>query len=155
MRGFRVRYKVPELQEALKSISAYDSKTAAEIENTVYESTKNIHTEARRLVPVQSGDLKKRISWRFNKLKVTGTVAARRPHAHLVEFGAAAATEIPTRKKALTLGGKTYGPLLPGHTHFAAKVDIPKRQAKPFMDPSYKKEVPNLIHNLKRVIKKP
>jgi hypothetical protein len=155
LRGFYVNYKVPELQEAIKSISAYDRKTAAGIEHVVYNSTKTICAGAKKLVSVESGDLKKHISFRFNKLSITGTIAAKRPHAHLVEFGASAATEVPKRKKALTVSGKTLGPLMPGQTHFAAKANIPKRRAKPYMEPPYKDEAPKMVNELKKVIKKP
>jgi HK97 gp10 family phage protein len=87
MAGFQVNFKVPELKDALSKLSAYDSKTAAKIEDAVSTSTKAIARGARKRVPIRTGDLKKSVTSRFDKNRVVGTVAAREPYAHLVEFG--------------------------------------------------------------------
>jgi HK97 gp10 family phage protein len=87
MAGFYVSFKVPELNEALSKLSAYDGKTAQKIEKAVSDSTKAISKGASRRVPIRTGDLKKNVTSRFDKNRVVGTVAAREPYAHLVEFG--------------------------------------------------------------------
>ena len=151
-RGFRVDFKVPEIQKALNQISAYDGKTAQKVEEAVQKSTQNIGKGAKRRVPVLSGSLKKSISTSFNKQTVTGTIAARKPHAHLVEFGASETVSTPETKKALAVDGGSYGPLQAGHKQFAAKAKIPKRREHPFMRPSYEDEKPNLIRNVTKAV---
>ncbi|HBR33188.1 MAG TPA: hypothetical protein DD734_01030, partial [Firmicutes bacterium] len=102
-RGFRVYFDVPELEQTLGQLKAYDGKTALKVEEAVSASTKNIAKGARQRVPVRSGKLKKSIRSRFDKRAVTGYVQARQPHAHLVEFGAKGATVGPDSKKALKI----------------------------------------------------
>ena len=87
MRGFRVDFKVPELGEALKQIGAYDGKARLRIENAVKTSTRAISRGARQRVPVLTGTLKKSIGARFDAKNCVGTIAAKSPPAHLVEFG--------------------------------------------------------------------
>ncbi|SMC63239.1 HK97 gp10 family phage protein [Sporomusa malonica] len=154
-RSFYVNFKVPELKEALSNIGKYDVKTAVEIEQAVSESTKAIGKGARSRVPVRSGNLKKKIRTSFNVKKVEGTIAAKSSYAHLPEFGAGTATVKPgPGKKALTIGGMSYGPLMPGQKHFAASAKIPARKKQPYMQPSYEAEVPTLIRRVTQAVKK-
>jgi pectin methylesterase-like acyl-CoA thioesterase len=148
-RGFQVNFSVPELSEAIAQIGAYDGRTAAKVEKAVQTATKNIGAGARRRVPVKSGDLKKSISTRFDSKSITGYVAARKPHAHLVEFGAKGATEKPETKKAL----KIPSPGLGVASMYAASADIPARREHPYMRPSFEDEKPNLIRGVKEAVK--
>ena len=147
-KGFYVSFKVPELQQALDQIGAYDGKSRMGIEAAVRASTKAIDVGSKRRVRVATGRLKKKIGWRFNTKTVTGTVAARSPHAHLLEFGAKAAIEVPDTKKAMAIDAF-------GYRRFAKKAHIPVRAAHPFMRPSFEDEKPNLIRAVAEVVKKP
>lgn len=143
--GFRINFSVPELSQTLNQISAYDGKTAMKIENVVQKSTHNIRDGAKQRVPVRSGDLKKSISARFDSRTITGYVAARKPYAHLVEFGAKGGTVKPKIKKALTVPGSETG--------FATRAKIPQRREHPFMRPAFENEKANLIKGLKEAVK--
>lgn len=150
-RGFRVYFDVPELEKTLSQIKAYDGKTALRVEEAIDISTKNIANGARRRVPVRSRQLKKSIGSRFDKKTVTGYVTARKPHAHLVEFGAKSATVKPERKKALKIPWS--GGLGVGGTYFAAKADIPARREHPFMRPAFEDEKPKLIKRVREAVR--
>ncbi len=141
-RGFRVTFSVPELGETLAQINAYDGRTATKIENVVQNSTDNIKDGVKRRAP---GSLKKATSARFDRRTVSGYVAVKKPHAHLVEFGAKAATVKPKTKKALTVPGSESG--------FAMKARIPVRREQPFTRPAFEDEKPNLVKGLKEAVK--
>ena len=147
-RPFRVNFSVPELKTALDNISKYNGKTAARIENAVANSTKAIGKGARQRVPVDSGGLKKSIRTRFDKKTITGTVRARKPHAHLVEFGAGPAVVKPKRKQALTIDEF-------GTRRYAKKARIPARAPRPFMRPAYEQEKPHLISEITKAVRTP
>lgn len=150
-RGFRINFSVPELSKTLSQISAYDGKTAIKIENAVRGSTKNICSGAKKRVPVRTGALKKSISSQFDQRTVTGYVAARKPHAHLVEFGARAAKTVPDTKKALKI--PWLGGMGVGGTYFAKSANIPARRERPYMRPAFEDEKPNLIRKIKEAVK--
>jgi len=140
--GFRVNFSVPELSDAISSLSAFDGKSAAKVEDAISSSTKAIAKGAKNRVPVRTGALKKKISSRFDKGSLTGYVSAKTPYAHLVEFGAKAASIKPVTKKALLFKGG-----------YSAKANIPARAARPYMRPSFEEEKPNLIRNVKEAVK--
>ncbi|MBU2703879.1 HK97 gp10 family phage protein [Sporomusaceae bacterium BoRhaA] len=133
------------MQDALNSIDAYDGKTRLKLENTVADSTSKIGKDAKEFVPVRTGKTKKKISTSFNKNKMTGTVRAKTPWAHLVEFGAKAAVEKPKNKKALKIDQF-------GLRRYATKANIPVRKAKPFMQKAFDKEKPDFIKNIKGAV---
>ena len=148
-KGFRVNFSVPELSQTISQIDAYDGRTAAKVEKAVQTSTKNIGAGARRRVPVRSGDLKKAISSRFDSKSITGYVAARKPYAHLVEFGAKGAAEKPEKKKALQIPSPGIGLA----DISATKAQIPARREHPYMRPSFEDEKPKLIQGVKEAVK--
>ena len=137
---------VPELQDALDQISAYDGKTGKKLEDAVRSSTRAIAKDAKRRVPVKSGHLKKRIVSRFDAKTITGYVRAKSPVAHLVEFGAKAALEVPKKQRALRIDEF-------GIRRFAMKAHIPTRKPKPFLQPAFDAEKPNLVKHIKDAVK--
>lgn len=156
-RGFRVSMSVPELGEAVRKIGAYSGKVALDLENAVEGSTKAIAAGERQRVPVRTGRLKKKISSRFNRKKIEGLAVARTPYAHLVEFGAKAATAKPKNAKAMKL---TDNSMLEGTggqfgTTFAASAKIPSRRARPFARPAFEAEKPNLLRKIAEAVKNP
>ena len=86
-RPFRVNLDCPELREVLRNMDRYNTRTAVKIEQAIQTSTRNIATGVRRRIPVRTGLSKKSTRSRFDVRKVQGTVAVKRPTAHLVEFG--------------------------------------------------------------------
>lgn len=155
-RGFRVNFEVPELARALDQIGAYDGKSRIGIEDAIRNSTKAIKAGAKYRAPRSSGALRKAISSRvavnkYGRGGIEGYVSARKPYAHLVEFGARAVTIVPKNKKAMTLaasGGAAYG-----LNEFAAKVDVPTRAEHPFMRPAFEAEKPALIRAIAEAVK--
>ena len=143
-RDFVVTIRVPELQKALKQVEAYDQNTRSRIGSAVQHSTNAIADGARRRVSVRTGRLIKKIGADYNSQKLEGTVTAKTPYAHLVEFGAKGATVAPKKKKALHFGGR-----------FAASANIPERKAKPFLRPAFEAEKPNLVNALNEAVSKP
>ncbi len=143
--GFRVNFSVPELGEAIAKVGAYNGKSRLRIETVVEKSTKNIATGVRRRAV---GSLKKKTSSRFDRKTVTGYVSVKSPIAHLVEFGAKAATEKPSKKKAL----KIPSPGLGVADMYAKSAHIPKRRENPYMRPSFEDEKPDFVKGLKEAV---
>lgn len=159
-RSFRVNMSCPELGKAIEQISAYDGRTALKVENAIQSGARNIASGAKRRVPVRSGSLKKSIVSRFSRNKygtgkIEAEVAARQPHAHLVEFGARATVVRPKTKKALRIidRGMFEGTGGQFGAAFAASATIPRRQAKPYMRPAFESEKGNLIRAVKEAVK--
>lgn len=143
--AFYVNFRVPELQETLNQLSAYDSKTSRKIENVVSKSTKAIGQGIKRRMPVASGYTKKHVYTRFNVKKITGEAVIKSPVAHLLEFGAKASVEVPDKKKAMTVDEF-------GIRRYAKKVHIPARSPHPTARPAFEDEKPNLIKGLKEAV---
>jgi HK97 gp10 family phage protein len=150
-RGFQINYKVPEIQQALNNISAYDGKTRLKIEEAISQSTKAIAAGAKQRVPVRTGNLKKTIKSSFDRGTATGYVKAGKylgsqsggyPYAHLVEFGTKPHTIVAKNAKALSIRGG-----------FIEQVNHPGAQEHPFMRPAFEQEKPNLIRNVTQAVK--
>lgn len=159
-RSFRVNMSCPELGKAIDQISAYDGKTALRVENAIQSGAKNIASGAKRRVPVKSGGLKKSIVSRFGRNKygrgvIEAEVAARKPHAHLVEFGARATVVKPKTKKALRIIDKGMFEGTGGQfgASFAERATIPRRAAHPYMRPAFENEKPALIRAVQEAVK--
>ena len=144
-RGFYVDFKVPELEQELAKIGAYDTKTAARVEEAISTSTKNVAVGAKRRVAVRTGKLKKSIRASFNQKTMTGIVAAKAPYAHLIEFGAKPRTVKPNKQKALAIDEF-------GLRRYAKEARIPARVERPYLRPAFEEEKPNLIKNVKDAV---
>lgn len=145
-RGFYINFKVPELQEELAKMNAYDGAAADRVENVISDSTKSIGQGTRRRMRVRSGGTKKSIRSNFDRRKLTGTVRVRKPHAHILEFGAKAAVVRPEKKKALVIDEF-------GLRNYATEAHIPRRAAYPSLGPSFEDEKPNLIRGVKKAVR--
>ena len=142
MAAFTVNLGIGDIQRTLGAFQAYDDNTQAKLRSTVQSSTSAIMLGAKRRARVKTGKLVKNISMSYDGARNIGTVRAKSPHAHLVEYGARAVREVPVNKKALTIGGG-----------FAASANIPARQAYPFMRPAFEDEKPNLISGTEAAVK--
>ena len=92
-RSMRMSVEVEGLDEALRRLKAYDTKSTEKISEAIRLGGQNIGKEARSRVPRRSGKLRKSIRTRFDSTAITSTVRTNVPYAHLVEFGAAAEQE--------------------------------------------------------------
>lgn len=136
-----------DLTKALNGISAWDGKTRLGIENALQDGTKNIARGARQKVSQRTGKLKKSIKSGFDRRKQEGTVRAKTPYAHIVEFGAKAHVVRPKNKKALTVAAE-------GEVIFRKSAKIPARKGRPFIEPSFEAEEPKIVSSMKKVLNK-
>lgn len=136
------------MTNALKDISAWDGRARLDVENVIKKGTKDICRQAVQRVPVRSGKLKKSLKTRFRVNKCEGEVYTKVPYAHIVEYGAKAHTIQRKRKKALRF-------YKDGEPLFAQKVKVPKYNAKPYLRPAYEYISPDIVKNIKRVVRKP
>lgn len=145
MAAFTVNLGINDLQRSLGAFKTYDAQTQDKLRSTVQSSTANIMVGAKRRVRVKSGDLIQHITMAYDGARNIGTVRAKSPHAHLVEYGARAVKERPENKKAL------HSAALTG-TGFATSANIPARRAYPFMRPAFEDEKPNLVRSAEAAI---
>lgn len=162
-RSMRMSVEVEGLDEALRRLKAYDAKSTEKISEVIRLDGQNIGKEARSRVPRRSGKLRKSIRTRFDSTAITSTVRTNEPYAHLVEFGAAAATARP-RSKAKKKGEKPKLALRidsRGFRRFVHKsskpgkgvVHIPARPARPYMTPAYQSGKPRIENDIKKVLR--
>lgn len=77
-----------------------------------------------------------------------GEFGARKPHAHLIEYGTKAYTVKPKNKKVLRIIDQNV-------IRFTSKtITIPAKPARPFIEPAYKAEEPKFLANVEKVLKK-
>lgn len=144
-RSFLINIDKHEIDKAIGQISQYDQRQQQQIGDTIEKSTSNIKMGVLRRMPIRTGTMAKTLTSTFNRYSLSGTVVIKSPVAHLIEFGAKGATEVPKHEKAL------HGPGITG-TGFASKVVIPAREAHPMMRPAYEDEKPNLMSNIKGAV---
>jgi len=143
-KNFYVNFELRGWDRAIKEINKYDTRTAMKIEDAISKSTKAIRKGAANRIHNVSGDLKKHTTSSFNKLKLEGTVRAKSPTAHLVEFGAKA---VVMKAKDTVMINDTYG-----IRRYFVEAHIPARAAHPFMAPAYNDQRPILIKDLKDAV---
>ncbi len=146
MAAFTVNLGINDLQRTLGAFKTYDAQTQERLRSTVQSSTSAIMLGAKRRARVRSGGLVKNITMTYDGTRNIGTVRAKSPHAHLVEYGARAAKVCPDRKKAL------HSSALEG-SGFAASASIPARKEHPFMRPAFEDEKPNLLRTTQAAVK--
>jgi len=122
--------KITGLAELQKSLAALPARIEANVVRGALKAGAQVMVEeAKRQVPVRSGQLRDSIhvSSRITKRtgKVTGNVVARARHAHLVEFGTAAHWIKPKSRKSLFVAGL-----------LRAVVSHPGARPRPFMRPA-------------------
>ncbi len=146
MATFTVNLGINDLQRTLGAFKTYDAQTQEKLRTTVQSSTSAIMLGAKRRARVRSGQLVKNITMTYDGAKNIGTVRAKSPHAHLVEYGARASKVLPKQKKAL------HSSALTG-SGFAASANIPARKEYPFMRPAFEDEKPNLVRSAEAAVK--
>ena len=141
---FTVQVENGELAAALGSINAWDGKTRLAVEAALKKGTDRILRQARQRAAVRTGAMKKSLKQSFSATKLEGRVYSNKPYAHLVEYGAKAASVRPKRKKALRFS----------NGDFSMKANIPRRDPKPFMKPAYDYCAPDIIKEIKKAVGK-
>lgn len=136
----KVDFKIPgasQLADALKALPSGQGRISQE---AVLAGARVVAAEARRLVPIDTGELRKSIKATRRKTSNENRKAAHAsvtgkegPLAHLIEFGTAAHMIKAVRKKALasTAAGGLYGQV------FGRVVRHPGARAKPFLRPAF------------------
>lgn len=136
------------MTNVLKEINAWDGKTRLGVEAVMKKGTKDIRRQAAQRAPVRSGKLKKSLKTRFRMAKCEGQVYTKLPYAHIVEYGAKAHSIKPKEKKTLRFYQS-------GDFHFARQVKVPKYTAKPYLRSAYDYISPDIVKNIKRVVRRP
>lgn len=137
-----------DMTNALKHINAWDGKARLAVEDVLKKGTKDIRRDAASRVAIRSGALKKSLKTRFKASKCQGEIYTKLPYAHIVEYGAKEHVMVPKNKKALRF-------IAGNETVFAKKVKIPKYTAKPYLKPAYDYHAPDIVKNIRRVVRKP
>ncbi len=142
MAAFVVNLGINDLQRTLGAFKTYDAQTQERLRSTVQSSTSAIMLGAKRRARVKSGGLVRNITMTYDGAQNTGTVRAKSPHAHLVEYGARAALVRPVKKKALAIG-----------ENLVASAKVPARTAHPYMRPAFEDEKPDLLRATQAAVK--
>lgn len=134
-----------EVKKALGDITKYDAATRQRLDGVIRDMTGRAFEGAVSRVPKKTGKLAGSIKQEFRTTPhgLQGYVKAMDPIAHIIEFGAAGAVVIPTRKKALHPGAEGW---------FAAYAIIPQRAAHPFMKPAMDAVRPELERAVKEAV---
>lgn len=157
-----ISIEVEGLDEALRRLKVYDTASTEKISNAIKQGGQNIGKEARSRVPRKTGKLRKSIRTRFDSVAITSTIRTNVPYAHLVEFGAAAATVRPRSrprkggqpKQALKIDSRGFRRFVHKSNNPAkGVVHIPARPARPYMTPAFQSEKPKIESNIKKVLK--
>lgn len=137
------------ISDAIKKIAWYDGKARLGAEKAIRGAVRRMAYRAKARAPRASGALRDSIYSSMNSARLQGEFGAKKPHAHLVEYGTKSYTAEPVKKKALRFVNNDVIRFV------RKKVTIPARPARPFFEPAYKQEEPKLLNEIERVLKKP
>lgn len=151
MAVFVVTAKSEGLSECLKDISKYNARCRLAVEDALRRGTKQVAKGARRRVPVDSGGLKKSITSSFKTTTLVGYARAKKPHAHLVEFGAKL-TKVRPKKKMYMEFPKEKWKKYNGKNRIVRlkEATIPKREPRPFMIPAFRENESKIVADVKK-----
>ena len=136
-----------EVRKAVQSIALYDGKSRIAVENAINKSVKRMAGNAKKRVPVRRGALKASIFSSFTKQPLQGCFGAKKPHAHLMEYGVRATLVVSKKKKPLRFfPAGTMGAV------YSRSARIPARKARPFIMPAYEEGKPCLFDMLKKAL---
>jgi len=176
MAGFT--FDIGNLSEVLKKLDTLDDKIQQDIKDELNASALNIQSGAKKLAPVNFGQLRNSIYLKEQKVEkgIVYTIGASASYAPYVEFGTGGKVSIPkgfedlandfrgkkggTFKdmvEALTLWVKRKG-IGTGNdksTAYAIAISILRKgmRPQPFLIPAFETEKPKLIKNILNVLK--
>lgn len=137
------------IQEAINKIAWYDGKSRIGLEKAIGSATKRMAYKAKSGVPRGRGTLRNSIYASMKKGQMRGEFGAKKPHAHLLEYGTKPYTVEPVNRKRLRIVDHNV-------IRFTSKkVTIPARPARPFIEPAYKTEEPKFLADVEKVLKNP
>ena len=176
MAGFT--FDIGNLSDVLKKLDALDAKVQEDVKNEISASALNIQSGAKRLAPVNFGQLRNSIYLKEQKVEkgVVYTVGSNASYAPYVEFGTGGKVSIPRGFEELASGFKgkkagTFKDMVQALTlwvkrkgigggkdksiAYAIAISILRNgmRPQPFLIPSFEAEKPKLIKNILNVMK--
>lgn len=176
MAGFT--FDIGNLSDVLKRLDTLEAKVQQDVKNEINASALNIQSGAKRLAPVNFGQLRNSIYLKEQKVEkgVVFTVGSNASYAPYVEFGTGGKVSIPRGFEELASGfkGKKAGAFkdmvqaltlwvkrkgIGGGKDksiaYAIALSILRKgmRPQPFLIPSFEAEKPKLIKNILNVIK--
>ena len=175
MAGFT--FDIGNLSDVLKKLETLDIKVQQGVKDEISASALNIQSGAKRLAPVNFGQLRNSIYLKEQKVEkgIVFTVGAKASYAPYVEFGTGGKVSIPAGFEELANGFKgkkagTFKDMVQALTlwvrrkgigggndksiAYAIAISILKKgmRPQPFLIPSFETEKPKMINNIKKVI---
>lgn len=95
-----IEFDRPSVKKALGNFSNYDAKTRRHVANVIEKSMKAVERGAQIRAPVRSGDLKKKITTKFDSRTMQASIMANEFYAHFSEFGTEKETARPYMRPA-------------------------------------------------------
>jgi HK97 gp10 family phage protein len=176
MAGFT--FDIGNLSDVLKRLDTLEAKVQEDVKNEINASALNIQSGAKRLAPVNFGQLRNSIYLKEQKVEkgVVFTVGSNASYAPYVEFGTGGKVSIPRGFEELASGFKgkkagTFKDMVQALTlwvkrkgigggkdksiAYAIALSILRKgmRPQPFLIPSFEAEKPKLIKNILNVIK--
>ena len=176
MAGFT--FDIGNLSEVLKRLDTLDAKVQQEVKDEISASALNIQSGAKRLAPVNFGQLRNSIYLKEQKVQkgFVFTVGAKASYAPYIEFGTGGKVSIPAGFEQLASGFKgkkagTFKDMVQALTlwvrrkgigggkdksiAYAIAISILRKgiRPQPFLIPAFQTEKPKLIKNILNVLK--
>jgi HK97 gp10 family phage protein len=175
MGGFT--FDITNISEVLGKLQSFDKKVQQDVKDEVNASALNIQSGAKRLAPVNLGQLRNSIYLKEQKVDkgFVFTVGSNASYAPYVEFGTGGKVSIPAGFEELASGFKgkkagTFKDMVQALTlwvrrkgigggndksiAYAIAISILKKgmRPQPFLIPSFETEKPKMINNIKKAI---
>jgi HK97 gp10 family phage protein len=171
-------FDIANLSDVLKKLDTLDGKIQQDVKDELNASALNIQSGAKRLAPVNFGQLRNSIYLKEQNVEkgIVYTIGASASYAPYVEFGTGGKVSIPAGFEELASGFKgkkagTFKDMVEALTlwvkrkgigggndksiAYAIAISILKKgmRPQPFLIPSFEAEKPKLIKNILNVIK--
>lgn len=175
MAGFT--FDIGNLSDVLKRLDTLEAKVQQDVKNEINASALNIQSGAKRLAPVNFGQLRNSIYLKEQKVEkgVVFTIGSNASYAPYVEFGTGGKVSIPKGFEQLASGFKgkkagTFKDMVQALTlwvkrkgigggkdksiAYAIAISILRKgmRPQPFLIPSFEAEKPKMINNIKKAI---
>jgi HK97 gp10 family phage protein len=175
MGGFT--FDITNISEVLGKLQSFDKKVQQDVKDEVNASALNIQSGAKRLAPVNMGQLRNSIYLKEQKVDkgFVFTIGASASYAPYVEFGTGGKVSIPAGFEELASGFKgkkagTFKDMVEALTlwvrrkgigggndksiAYAIAISILKKgmRPQPFLIPAFETEKPKMINNIKKAI---